>query len=152
MYTLSKLIGLERILVKKPFETSKQVFESIGECLAADIQWLTTCDLMDRFAQREKLGTTCIGHGVAIPHLRIDNLSKPVGAIVQLENGIEFGQKETPLVDLFFSFIVPTSEHELHLEILAMIAEKLSVEHNRKLIKNANSREEIYSYLKSSVS
>ena len=75
---------------------------------------------------REELGSTGLGKGLAIPHARVRGLAKPQAAFLRLSQAIEFGAPDQLPVDEFFVLVVPSDATEVHLEILAAVAEKMS--------------------------
>jgi len=77
---------------------------------------------------REKLGSTGLGHGVALPHGRSSDISQARLAVIKLARGIDYDAPDTKPVDLLFALIVPEESTEEHLQILAMLAEMLADE------------------------
>ena len=90
--------------------------------------------LMDR----ERLGSTGLGHGVAIPHGRISKLKEPLAAVLRLRNPIEFDAPDQQPVGLFVFLFVPEAANQRHLEILSEIAAMLSDRELRDRLKSAN--------------
>ena len=83
-------------------------------------------DILDALISRERLGSTALGQGVAVPHGRIADLQKPVAALVTLTEGIEFDAPDDSTVDILFALLVPESSTDDHLAILSLVAEKFS--------------------------
>jgi len=83
-------------------------------------------DILDALIGRERLGSTALGQGVAVPHGRIADLEKPIAALVTLAEGIEFDAPDDGEVDILFALLVPESSNDEHLEILSQVAEKFS--------------------------
>jgi len=83
-------------------------------------------DILDALIGRERLGSTALGQGVAVPHGRIANLENPVAALVTLAQGIEFEAPDDGDVDILFALLVPESSTDDHLAILSQVAEKFS--------------------------
>src|ERR1700737_1242953 len=75
--------------------------------------------------QREELGSTGIGGGVAIPHARLPDLQRPYGLLAKLKQGIEFDAIEGPRVDIVFTLLLPAAAENGQLEPLALVARKL---------------------------
>lgn len=103
--------------------------------------------ILDGFIKREKLGTTGIGDGVAIPHIRLPGLSSPFGAFFKLANPIDFDSGDRLPVDLIFALIVPTSETNQHLQILSEISQVLSSPSTREQLRKLESPETLLSKL-----
>ena len=80
---------------------------------------------------RERLGCTALGHGVAIPHCRIDNVTEIRSAIIKFDTGIEYDAPDNKPVDLIFALLVPQQANQEHLETLSELAKFLSNEENR---------------------
>ena len=81
--------------------------------------------VFEKLYEREKLGTTAFGNGIAIPHARIDNLSEAKIIILKLETAIDFNSSDGEKVDLIISLLAPNNENEMHIKILSKIAEML---------------------------
>jgi PTS system nitrogen regulatory IIA component len=87
---------------------------------------------------RERLGSTGLGHGVAIPHGRIKGLKQPLAAVFQLAAPIGFDAPDEQAVQLLIFLLVPEAATQKHLEILSEIAELLSDSQLREAMKTAN--------------
>lgn len=96
---------------------------------------------------REKMGSTGIGNGIAIPHGRIEGISDIVAIVVTSEEAIEFDAIDDKPVDIFFALLVPSEQTQEHLQTLSSIAQKLSENSIVKAIRSAKSRDEIISAL-----
>ena len=99
--------------------------------------------LFHRFIAREKLGSTAIGDGVAIPHCRIDNVTEIRSAIIKLDTGIEFDAPDNKPVDLIFALLVPQQANQEHLETLSELAQFLSNEENRVRLRDCHNAQAI---------
>ena len=98
-------------------------------------------------AEREKLGSTYIGHGIAIPHGRVTGLTEPIISLISLKNPILFSAKNSHEVQLFFGLLVPETKDKTnnpHVTTLAVLAEKLKNKQYRDHLKNATSNEMLY--------
>ncbi len=142
MNVFGKLLTPDRTESSHTIDSSKQIFQQLSGLLATSTEELDAESLFEAFIQREKLGSTYIGYGVAIPHLRSNSVQKPYGALIHLSKGIDFNQDDAELVDLFFGFIVPIEDNEQHLSILAALAEKFNDPlYRNQLRETANSNE-----------
>lgn len=81
--------------------------------------------ILDLLIEREKLGSTAIGHGIAIPHARVDNISEPLLVICVSREGVDFDSLDGELVFIIFLIISPKGEAGLHLKMLATISRLL---------------------------
>ena len=98
--------------------------------LATSSPSLTEVEIFDSLLNRERLGSTGLGTGVAIPHGRIPGIDAPVGAIVTLNSGVDYDAIDRQPVDLLFALLVPEESTDEHLQILASLAQMFS---DRKL-------------------
>ena len=106
-----------------------------------DIKYPATFEALQ---QRERLGSTALDHGVAIPHARIKNLTEPMCALLTVANAIDFGSDDAMPVDIVFGLLVPEKANEEHLQILAKIAQQLSLREYRDALRNAKNSGELF--------
>lgn len=83
-------------------------------------------DILDAFIGRERLGSTGLGNGIAIPHGRLEGLDAPIACLVTLDEGVEFEAPDDQPVDTLFGLLVPSESTEDHLQILAHMANAFS--------------------------
>jgi nitrogen PTS system EIIA component len=98
-------------------------------------------------SEREKLGSTYVGYGIAIPHGRIEGLEEPVISVISLKNSILYSTKTQKKAHLFFGLLIPAikdKQHDSHVEILAALAEHLKDETYRNRLESATSNEMLY--------
>lgn len=105
--------------------SKKRAFEEVG-LLFENQQGLNRALITDSLFARERLGSTGLGHGVAIPHGRIKGLKAPMAAVFQLQAPIGFDAPDDQSVGLLIFLLVPEAATQKHLEILSEIAELLS--------------------------
>jgi len=105
--------------------SKKRAFEEVG-LLFENQQGLNRALITDSLFARERLGSTGLGHGVAIPHGRIKGLKAPMAAVFQLQAPIGFDAPDDQPVELLIFLLVPEAATQKHLEILSEIAELLS--------------------------
>lgn len=120
---ISEIISLDRILCNKVVESKKAALECLSKMLASVDSSYAYMDIFNSLIAREKLGSTGLGKGVAIPHARLNTTDKTIGAFIQLQNGIDFDAIDHQPVNLIFALIVPEESTEEHLQILAKLAE-----------------------------
>ena len=125
---IAPLIDPERIRLDADLNSKKRALEVLSELLADAQPNLTTEEIFACLIRRERLGTTGVGHGIAIPHGRLQGLEKPVGAMLSLRHGVDFLANDEQPVDLLFAMLVPEDANESHLEILAALAEMFTDE------------------------
>jgi PTS system nitrogen regulatory IIA component len=89
-------------------------------------QGLERANVFDNLFARERLGSTGLGHGVAVPHGRIKNISRPLAALVRLAEPVAFDAPDGQSVDILLVIVVPEEATQQHLDILAEVAQRLS--------------------------
>jgi PTS system nitrogen regulatory IIA component len=123
---ISQLIDEDHVLCCPDVASKKRLLEVVSELLAVDLPHISAHEIFDSLINREKLGSTGLGKGVAIPHGRIDALEQPVCAFIRLEAPVEFDATDGQPVDLAFALLVPEDSTEEHLQVLSLIAELFS--------------------------
>lgn len=125
MSLISKILTLENVLLDAESASKKRVFERVG-LLFENSQKIARSQVFDSLFAREKLGSTGLGQGVAIPHGRIKNLRDAVAAFVKTENPIPFDAPDGAPVNLIFVLLVPERATDLHLQLLGELAQMFS--------------------------
>lgn len=138
MNRLASILSAAQVLVHVDATSKKRVFEEAG-LLFENLHGLNRFLVTDSLFSRERLGSTGLGHGVAIPHGRIKGLKAPMAAVLQLEHPIGFDAPDEQAVNLLIFLLVPEAATQKHLEILSEIAEMLSDANLReKLVASAS--------------
>ena len=125
MNRLSSILPASHVLVEVDVTSKKRAFEEAG-LLFESLHGLSRAVVADSLFARERLGSTGLGHGVAIPHGRIKGLKNPLAAVMRLQNAIAFEAPDDEPVALLIFLLVPEAATQRHLEILSEIAEMLS--------------------------
>lgn len=125
MNRLASILTAAHVLVQVDVSSKKRAFEEAG-LLFENLHGLSRALVTDSLFSRERLGSTGLGHGVAIPHGRIKGLKSPMAAVFQLANPIGFEAPDEQAVALMIFLLVPEAATQRHLEILSEIAEMLS--------------------------
>lgn len=125
MNRLSAILPAAQVLVRVDATSKKRAFEEAG-LLFETLHGLNRALITDSLFARERLGSTGLGHGVAIPHGRIKGLKQPLAAVFQLDSAIGFDAPDELPVQLMIFLLVPEAATQKHLEILSEIAELLS--------------------------
>lgn len=123
---IKTILDLDRVVCIPDISSKKKTLELLGSTLSDEYQDLSSNDIVACLLDRERLGSTALGEGVALPHGRCEKLEKTSLAIVKLTKGIEFDAPDKQPVDLFIGLIVPDNANDQHLEILAMLAEMMA--------------------------
>jgi PTS system nitrogen regulatory IIA component len=125
MNRVSRLLPLNHVLLGLDVGSKKRLFEQIG-LLFENSRQIPRARVFDSLFDREKLGSTGLGYGVAIPHGRIKTLKDPVCAFVRTAAPIPFESPDGAPVNLVFAMLVPEHATEAHLEILSELAQMFS--------------------------
>ena len=133
---LQKLLKLDHVLLGLEVTSKKRLFEEIGFLFERTVGVART-NVTDSLFARERLGSTGLGYGVAIPHGRIKGLKEPQLAAVQLKEAIGFDAADGAPVQFLFILLVPENATQKHLDLLAEIAELLGDESKRHALKTA---------------
>jgi len=123
---ITDLISRERIVCDSEVTSKKRVIEVLSERLATGQADLAARLIFDSLIGRERLGSTGLGHGVALPHGRFSQSLKAIGAFIKLKQGVDFDAIDRQPVDLVFGLLVPDHFTDEHLKILSYLAEMFS--------------------------
>jgi nitrogen PTS system EIIA component len=143
MNRLAAILPPSQVLVQVEVTSKKRAFEEAG-LLFESIHGLNRAMVAESLFARERLGSTGLGHGVAIPHGRIKGLKAPMAAVFQLANAIGFDSPDEKPVSLLIFLLVPEASTQKHLEILSEIAELLSDAGLREKIKTCGEAQELH--------
>ena len=102
--------------------SKKQLLDQVAQLAAAGCDSLNEQEVFDALVAREKLGSTGIGEGIAIPHCRLGHCQQPIGLLLKLSTPIDFDAVDGPPVDLVFVLLVPQENPEQHLKTLSHLA------------------------------
>ncbi len=125
MNLVAQILPLSNIVVDLDVLSKKRVFEHAG-LLFENNHSIARAQVFDSLFAREKLGSTGLGHGVAIPHGRVKGLKNPAGALVRMKAPIPFDAPDGLAVSLIFLLMVPDRATDAHLQILSELAEMFS--------------------------
>jgi len=136
-----------RVAINVNAASKKAVLEELARLVASDTPELTPAQAFDGLVFRERLGSTGLGNGIAIPHGRIAHLTATVGAFLRTESAIDFDAIDGNPVDLFFALFVPHEATEEHLAMLAGLAEAFSDEKLVAKLRVSSTTQDIHSML-----
>lgn len=119
--TLANLLDPAAVKVIGGVSSKKRLFQELGEVFAA-AYGLDAAEVAAALQEREALGPTGVGKGVALPHARLDGLDRVVGAFVRLEKPTDFGATDRQPVDLLFTLLAPKVSGVEHLKSLALVS------------------------------
>ncbi|MEE8207926.1 MAG: PTS IIA-like nitrogen regulatory protein PtsN [Nitrosomonadaceae bacterium] len=131
MNLITQLLPLSHVIVDLEAASKKRVFEQVG-LLFENTLHIARNQIFDSLFAREKLGSTGLGQGVAIPHGRIKGLHKATAAFVRMKESILFDAPDGRPVDLICILLVPEKATDQHLQILSELAQMFSVKSFRE--------------------
>ena len=137
------LINEARIGCGLEIASKKRLLETLAELLAGDHPRLQPETVFEHLLERERLGSTGLGHGIALPHARMKDVGEVVGAFVQTVKGVDYDAADGEPVDLAFALLVPEAANEEHLRLLAHLASLFSDPNMRTRLRESGSRTEI---------
>ena len=142
---LSNIITPERILSSLDGASKKRVLELTAEFIAEESR-IDSEEIYQGLIDRERLGSTGIGYGVAIPHCRVTSLGddETRGYLVQLNQGVDFDSIDGQNVELLFVLLVPESTNQVHLNLLAQLADCFSNDQFRRDLQLATDSDELF--------
>ena len=136
MNRLAAILPVANVLVNVEATSKKRAFEHAG-MLFENHHSIARATVTDNLFARERLGSTGLGHGVAIPHGRIKGLKNPLASVIRVAQSIPFDAPDDEPVGLLIFLLVPEAATQRHLEILSEIAEMLSDRELRERLKTA---------------
>ena len=141
---LHKYLTTDLISIQPEINSRKKLLEHMAQLLATPLAKETKeKDIYHCLLEREKLGNTGIGNGVALPHSRSNHTQTAIIAIITLKNPIDYDSIDRQPVDIAFGLLVPEKATQEHLNLLADIARIMSVEKNKKMLSKATTPTEM---------
>lgn len=126
MSSLDSLLNQQRVVCQLHAISKKRVLELIAQHIAEAEESLEVGQVYAGLLERERLGSTALGTGVAVPHCRVEGLEKPLGCLITLASPIDYDAPDGGAVDLLFVLLVPPDAAQEHLDLLAEVAGRLS--------------------------
>lgn len=123
---LSRILVEERIDCASDARSKKRALEALSNLLAAGEDAIGQSAVFGALVGRERLGSTAVGHGVAIPHGRLDGLESVRGAFLRLNDPVDFEAADGEPIDLLVGLLVPSDCGNEHLAVLAAVAERVA--------------------------
>ena len=119
--SLSAFLTPERIVLDLETTSRKRLFEHIAELSSSGLDDVSESCILKKITERERLGSTGLGRGIAVPHGRIDNLMEPVITVVRLDSPIDYDAPDDQPVWLAVGLLVPVEANETHLKLLSLL-------------------------------
>lgn len=141
---IQEIISPKRVTVSVPVSSKKRLLEKLSALLGEDQSEVNVQAAFQSLIERERLGSTGIGEGVALPHGRLKGLKRAVGAFVTLEREMDYDAIDHKPVKMAFALLVPENANEEHLKLLAELAELFHKSEVRRQLLQAKTPEELY--------
>lgn len=150
--TLDKVLGTGRTTLGLHVSSKKRLLEEMALLLCRDEPRLSNEDVFRALLERERLGPTGLGNGIALPHGRVKGVDKAIGALATLKTGLAYESPDDQPVTLCISLIVPIEATDAHVKLLADIAERLSDEQRLTALHAASCPDDLVSIMTSTFS
>ena len=139
---LSEFINKDSIFLDVHAESQKNVFKILGNIFSKKNKTLSSL-IIDKLNERERLGSTSVGNGVAIPHTKIDGINETQVIFLKLKDGVDFSASDGKKIDLVFSIIAPENSESDHLLILSSISNFIRKKQKIDRLRGSSNMEEI---------
>ncbi len=146
MTNIAKILPQENVLLDLDVSSKKRAFEQAGLLFENNCS-IARSTVSENLFARERLGSTGLGHGVAVPHGRIKGLKNPIAAFVRLQEAIPFESPDGQAVNLLIFLLMPDNVTQQHLEILSEIAEMLSDDEFRTALQVEQDANMVYQHI-----
>jgi len=147
MLIAALLVNADNISFHDEATSKKRVIENLSRMLAANTSAATAEKIFQVLLERERLGSTGLGKGVAIPHARVPDLTHTVAAMLTLETPIDFESADSKPIDIAFGLLVPEDDTEHHLQHLSRLVTLFRDEEICSRIRQASSADAIFELL-----
>lgn len=141
---LDKMLSANRVACHMPCTSKKRALETLAELIASSVPNLNAEELFSQFINRERLGSTGIGEGIAIPHCRFATGGASICAVMTLEQAIDFEAVDNQPVDVIFAMLVPEDADNDHLQNLAALAEALQIKQYPNTLRQAQTSHDLF--------
>ena len=143
---ITDILSKNSIFLNIDVTSKKLLFKEISQQISKKAK-VGQNEILEKLNEREKLGTTAIGNGVAIPHMKIENLKQIFSLFFKLVKPIDFSSNDNKGVDLVFVLVAPEKSQTEHLLALSTIAKFMRNDKNKIQIRQLKNIERIYTYL-----
>ena len=141
MHGIVELLRPESLLLQQHIKSKKRALEVLSTALAESHSSIDARVLLDLLTTRERLGSTGLGQGIAIPHCRVPKATCSSAAILTLVDGVDFGAVDGAPVDVFVALAVPEEAEDVHLQYLKELAEILDTPAQLKALRTCRTPE-----------
>ncbi len=147
MLIAALLVNADNISYHDEATSKKRVLENLSRLLAANSEALTAEKIFQVLLERERLGSTGLGKGVAIPHARVPDLNHTVAAMLTLAEPVDFEASDGQPIDIAFGLLVPEDDSAHHLQHLSRLVTLFRDAECCSKIRQAGSAEAVFEYL-----
>ncbi len=147
MLVAALLVNADNISFHNQASSKKKVLEELSNQLASNTSATTAEDIFDALLERERLGSTGLGKGVAIPHARIPNLPHTIAAMLTLESPVDFESVDKQPIDMAIGLLVPEDDGEHHLQHLSRLVSLFRDAKACEKLRQADSADAIFEVL-----
>ena len=144
---LTGLLSTSRIRFNVSAPSKKRMLEELAGLLSQNRSDLDRDTVFQVLNERERLGSTGIGDGIALPHGRLNGLTKPLAAVIRLRQALDFDSVDDGPIQLIVGLLVPANATEQHLNILASLAETFGNREQREAILSARDAQTLFTLL-----
>ena len=144
---LTGLLSISRIRFNVSAPSKKRMLEELAGLLSHNRSDLHRDTVFQVLNDRERLGSTGIGYGIALPHGRLNGLNEPLAAVIRLRQALDFDSVDDGPIQLIVGLLVPANATEQHLNILASLAETFSNREQRDAILSARNAQTLFRLL-----
>src|SRR6201987_1078998 len=145
---ITDLLSPEMVIDDLKSSTKPDVLNELAKSMAAKYAEIKLNELIAVLAERERLGSTAIGDGIAIPHGKLRGVTKIIGAFGRHQNGVDFDSLDGGPSQIFFVLVAPEDSASLHLQALARVSRLLKESSFRSRLLAAKDSDELYSLIK----
>jgi PTS system nitrogen regulatory IIA component len=143
MMKVAEFIRPENVIIDLPAKSKSRALQAMS-AQASQVLGASESVILHALLAREKLGSTGIGEGIAIPHTRIAGVAAPFGMLARMNKPIDFDSIDDVPVDIVFLLLMPAESTKDHLNALAQVARQLRSQEVLKKIRGAASADELY--------
>lgn len=141
---LQEILTPDCTICAAPGSSKKRVLEYLSSLAAEKFEQYDTFELLESLIKRERMGSTGIGNGIAVPHGKLANATKPIAVVITTESGVNFDAVDHRAVDIFIALFVPENECQNHLCTLQSIAAIFRNKQFCKKVRKCTSNQALY--------
>jgi PTS system nitrogen regulatory IIA component len=144
---LTDILIRDACVVDMQAKTKKEALRELANALSGAVEGLAAPELLDMLLEREKLGTTAMGDGIAIPHARVESLDRLLASFGRSRHGVDFDSVDGKRTHLFFLLVAPGTEGSAHLLTLARLSRFLTQPEFRARLLEVEATEDLFRVL-----